>query len=200
MSKKVTSFSLEGRFLGFEFEAYKPKRLLIATAEGECTLKMAKSLRYSFGLRLIPGDWLQIVGEKKIDLKTGAIKLKAEQVIPATISQEQTSIPVAAKPDKSKASILVCQKSDCMKRGGKQLCQAMQAALSDRGLTDEVNIKGTGCLKHCKAGPNIVMMPDKTRYSKVEANQIPALIDKHFTQDKPKPAVAAEPCVSADRY
>lgn len=190
MSKKVTSFSLEGRFLGFEFEEYKPKRLLIATAEGECTLKMAKSLRYSFGLRLIPGDWLQIVGEKKIDIKTGEIKLKAEQVIPTTVSQEQTSTPVAAKPDKSKASILVCQKSDCMKRGGKQLCQAMQEALSDRGLTDEVNIKGTGCLKHCKAGPNIVMMPDKTRYSKVDANQISDLIDKHFTQDKPKPAVA----------
>lgn len=184
MSKKV-SFSLEGRFLGFEFEEYKPKRLIIATSEGECTLKIAKSLRYNFGLRLIPGDWLQILGEKKIDCKTGEFKLKAEQVIPATIKQEQTSIPVAAaKPNKSKASILVCQKSDCMKRGGKQLCQAMQAALSDRGLTDEVSIKGTGCLKHCKAGPNIVMMPDKTRYSKVDANQIPELIDKHFTPEE----------------
>lgn len=183
MSKKVISFSLEGRFLGFEFEEYKPKRLLVATAEGECTLKMAKSLRYSFSLRLIPGDWLQIVGEKKIDSKTGEVKFKAEQVIPTTVSQEQISIPVAAKSVNSKASILVCQKSDCMKRGGKQLCQAMQAALSDRGLTDEVNIKGTGCLKHCKAGPNIVMMPDKTRYSKVDANQIPELIDKHFTQE-----------------
>lgn len=184
MSKQVINFSLEGRFLGFEFDEYKPKRLLIATSEGECTLKIAKSLRYSFGLRLVPGDWLQILGEKKIDRKTGEVKLKAEQIIPATISQEQTSIPVAAKPPKSKTSILVCQKSDCMKRGGKQLCQAMQAALSDRGLTDEVSIKGTGCLKHCKAGPNIVMMPDKTRYSKVDANQIPALIDKHFTPEE----------------
>ncbi|OBQ32475.1 MAG: (Fe-S)-binding protein, partial [Anabaena sp. CRKS33] len=42
-----------------------------------------------------------------------------------------------------------------------------------------VAIKGTGCMKNCKAGPNLVM-PDKTRYSKVKAEQVPALINKHF--------------------
>ena len=58
----------------------------------------------------------------------------------------------------------------------------MQAALEIRGLSEQVSIKGTGCLKDCKAGPNIVMMPDKKRYTRVEATQIPALIDKHFNK------------------
>lgn len=71
-----------------------------------------------------------------------------------------------------------------MKRGGKEACQAMQTALKIRGLAEQVSIKGTGCLKDCKAGPNIVMMPDKKRYTKVQASQIPALIDKHFAKDK----------------
>ena len=62
---------------------------------------------------------------------------------------------------------MVCQKSDCMKRGGKAVCQALEAALSDRGLEDQVTIKGTGCMKNCKAGPNLVM-PDKTRYSRIQ--------------------------------
>lgn len=181
MSKKVASFSIEGRFLGFEEENSKPKKLIVATSQGECTIKLAKSLRYNFQLRLIPGDWLQISGEKQFDSKTCKLKLKADQIIPSTVNQE-TILP--APVDKGKASILVCQKSSCMKRGGKEACQAMQTALKIRGLSEQVTIKGTGCLKDCKAGPNIVMMPDKKRYTKVQAAQVPALIDKHFAQEQ----------------
>lgn len=179
MSKKVANFSIEGRFLSFEEENGKPKKLIVATSQGDCTIKLAKSLRYNFQLRLIPGDWLQISGEKQFDSKTCKLKLKADQIIPSTVSQE---VILPAPIDKGKASILVCQKSSCMKRGGKEACQAMQTALQIRGLSEQVSIKGTGCLKDCKAGPNIVMMPDKKRYTKVEATQIPALIDKHFAQ------------------
>lgn len=179
-SKQVSEFSLEGRFLGFEFEdGYKLKYLRMGTSEGESCIKLCKELRASFALQLIPGDWIQVVGEKKLDLKTGKLKLKAERVIPAATSPTEI-VPVKATPVKSKSSILVCQKSDCMKRGGKAVCQALETALSDRGLEDQVAIKGTGCLKQCKSGPNVVVMPDKTRYSRIQSEQIPALIDKHF--------------------
>ena len=181
-SKQVSEFSLEGRFLGFEFEdGYKLKYLRLGTSEGECCIKLCKNLRADFALRLIPGDWLQVVGEQKLDLKTGKLKLKAEQVIPAAPTLIET-VQVLATPVKSKVSILVCQKSDCMKRGGKALCHTLQVALSDRGLEDEVTIKGTGCMKNCKAGPNLVM-PDKTRYSRIQSAQIPALVDKHLVAE-----------------
>lgn len=94
--------------------------------------------------------------------------------------QEPPAMETAkTKPAKNKETILVCQKSDCMKRGGKAVCQALEAALSNRGLEDQVTIKGTGCMKKCKAGPNIVM-PDKTRYSRIPSTQVPAIMDKHF--------------------
>lgn len=180
-TKHVSAFSLEGRFLGFEFEdGHKLKYLRLATSEGELTIKLAKHLRVSFELRLIPGDWLEVVGEKKLDSKTGELKLKAERVIPATASQDQISVKALAKPAKTKTSILVCQKSDCMKRGGRAVCQALEAALCDRGIEGQVTIKATGCLKQCKSGPNLIVMPDKTHYSRIQAAQIPALIDKHF--------------------
>ncbi|MCV3212277.1 (2Fe-2S) ferredoxin domain-containing protein [Plectonema radiosum NIES-515] len=83
------------------------------------------------------------------------------------------------KGKSGKATILVCQKSDCMKRGGTGVCRALESALSDRSLSNEVTIKGTGCMKNCKAGPNLVM-PDKTRYSRIQEKQVPALLDKHF--------------------
>lgn len=190
-SKDVSAFTLEGRFLGFKFEdGSKLKYLRLATSNGEFCIKLCKELRSTFELRLLPGDWLQILGEKKLDRKTGKVKLKAEQVTPATASNEQINVSVKDKRAKTTASILVCQKSSCMKRGGTAVCHALETALSDRGL-DQVAIKGTGCLKQCKAGPNLVM-PDKTRYCRIQAAEIPAMIDKHFTaqnlDDKTHPA------------
>ncbi|XZO01932.1 MAG: (2Fe-2S) ferredoxin domain-containing protein [Microcoleus sp.] len=60
---------------------------------------------------------------------------------------------------------LVCQKSDCQKRGSGAVCKALENALNCSGLAGEVIVQKTGCLKQCKAGPNIVVMPDKTRYT-----------------------------------
>jgi NADH:ubiquinone oxidoreductase subunit E len=125
------------------------------------------------------GTWLQIVGTKKYSSKTGEFRLKAERVMTA-----REKITPAKK-----ATILMCQKSDCMKRGGKQLCQALIQQLSDRALDESVNIKATGCMKNCKGAPNIIM-PDKTRYSGVKAVQVSALLDKHFGKVILKPAVS----------
>lgn len=180
--KEVSAFSLEGKFLNFELEdGYKRKYLQIGTADGEYRIKLPKYLRSSFELDLKPGDVLQIFGERKFDYKKDSLKLKAERVI--VIDRQPLAIapatPVKQRP-KAKASILVCQKSDCVKRGANGVCKALQASLSDRGLENEVEIKATGCLKQCKAGPNIVVMPDKTRYTRVQTQQVTELIDKHF--------------------
>lgn len=187
--KEITEFCLEGRFVDFVIkDGYKLKGLLIETSEGERYVKLAKHLRAAFDLRLAPGTLLQVVGEKKYDTKTGEVKLKAQQVMAARrqveIREDAFSIPTeksqqkSTKPAKRK-NILVCQKSSCMKRGGKKLCQALAASISERGLEDQVSIKGTGCMKQCKAGPNLIM-PDKTRYSKIQAEQVSTLMDKHF--------------------
>ncbi|MBN3961288.1 (2Fe-2S) ferredoxin domain-containing protein [Nostoc sp. NMS8] len=188
---QISEFCLEGRFINFVIkDGYKLKGLLLSTHEGECYVKLAKHLRAAFDLRLPAGTWLQVVGYKEYDIKKDKVTLKAERVMAAnsematvqTIAapQEPPSIDnVKVKPAKTKATILVCQKSDCMKRGGNGVCQALEAALSDRGLEDQVTIKGTGCMKNCKAGPNLVM-PDKTRHSRIQASQIPALMNQHF--------------------
>lgn len=184
-NNQVSEFCLEGRFIDFAIkDGYKLKGLLLATAEGECYIKLAKYLRAAFDLQLPKGTWLQVVGEKTLDLKTGEVKLIASRVMAAgDIGRGGESVGVSSlgesKGKSVKATILVCQKSDCMKRGGTGVCRALEAALSDRSLSNEVTIKGTGCMKNCKAGPNLVM-PDKTRYSRIQADQIPALIDKHF--------------------
>lgn len=188
---EISEFCLEGRLIDFVIkDGYKLKGLLLGTAEGECYVKLAKHLRAAFDLRLARGTWLQVVGYKKHDIKKDKVILKADRVMAARseIGSMVTLTPVQEPPavkttqekaGKNKHTILVCQKSDCMKRGGKAVCQALEAALSNRGLEDKVTIKGTGCMKKCKAGPNIVM-PDKTRYSRIPSTQVPVIMDKHF--------------------
>lgn len=197
-STEKSEFCLEGRFIDFVIkDGYKLKGLLLATSDGECYVKLAKHLRAAFDLRLPPGTWLQVIGYKKHDIKKDTVTLKAERVMAAryetgtvpTMNPGQELPTINTTKDKSdksaknKTTILVCQKSDCMKRGGKAVCQALEAALSNRGLEDQVTIKGTGCMKNCKAGPNLVM-PGKTRYTRVSAAQVPALMDKHFADKR----------------
>lgn len=191
----VSKFRLEGWLLGFVFEDdYKLKRLRLATSEGECQVKLSKEVRYSLDPAVKPGTWIEVLGEKKLKFKSGEVKLKAYFVKPAVPPSHSQEVPKRVEaihqlpeptksplPAKTKATILVCQKSDCCKLGAKQVCQALEASLSDRGLEDQVTIKGTGCMKRCKAGPNIVM-PDKTRYTRINASEVPELIDKHFPE------------------
>jgi NADH:ubiquinone oxidoreductase subunit E len=181
-NSQVTEFCFEGRFLDFVIkDGYKLKGLVLWTSEGECYIKLAKHLRSAFDLRLPKGTWLQVVGTKQYNAKKDQVTLVAERVMAAsadmgTVVEQNLA---KTKPDKVQ-TILVCQKSDCMKRGGKALCQALESELTNHGLENSVAIKGTGCMKNCKAGPNLVM-PDKTRYSKVKAEQVADLIDKHFS-------------------
>lgn len=191
--KQVSPFSLEGRFLGFDLEdGYKLKRLRLATAEGEVWIKLTKEARASVGGIILPGDWVQVWGEKVIKDDTEE-RLKAYRLSVISPRQATTVLPaVATMPDRqkpaAKATILVCQKSDCIKRGGKGVCKALEAALDDRNL-GQVTVKGTGCMKHCKSGPTIVFMPDKTRYTHVTPAEIPALIDKHFPASAQMPEI-----------
>lgn len=187
-SAKVSAFSLEGRFIGFvgELET-KPKRLRLATAEGERYIKLSKELRSSLYQALTPGVWLKISGEQKYKYQTGELKLKATQVtLKASSSQEKVSQPPIVAT-KTKACVMVCQKSDCCKRGATQVLGALTESIRTQGLEGQVAIKATGCMKQCKAGPCVVFLPDKSRYTKVTPKEVLGLVEKHFAaQIKPE--------------
>ncbi len=192
-----SDFRLEGRLAGFVVEdGYKIKQMKLATAEGEVILKMAKEARASLYRQLLMlGDWVEVMGEKKLDKDGEESKLKVYQIVSKTpaftapAACQQNVSPTQEKPAKAQACILVCQKSDCCKLGARQVTQALEEGLRDRGLQDQVKVKGTGCMKQCKAGPNIVM-PDKTRYRRIDARDVPELLDKHFEEEViPKEAV-----------
>ena len=91
---QVSEFSIEGRFLGFVIEdGYKLKRLRLGTAEGEQSIKLSKELRARLRWDLTPGDWFQVLGESKLDLKTGEVKLKADRIARIVPKQPEAAPP-----------------------------------------------------------------------------------------------------------
>jgi NADH:ubiquinone oxidoreductase subunit E len=181
-SRDKSEFRLEGRFLGYVFkDGYKIKSLKLATADATFSIKVTKESRKRLERSLLPGDWIQVVGTQKLDPETNGVKMKALSIHLSMATAEMTAERQPAQAQPKKMSVLYCQKSSCMKRGGKAACQALSQALDDRGLSEQVAVKGTGCMKACSKGPNFVF-PGKARYTKVDAKDIPALVDEHFPQ------------------
>ena len=209
--KFVSQFCLEGDILELQFkDGYKLKSLkMVIGAKEEIWIKVSQKLRGYLGNVLKPGLRVRVMGVKKINWTKGKIKWKADRLIQVvTFSSVNNNESVSDSPlinvgrklgfteekgdsvsqvpvsgSQGKAKILVCQKSDCQKRGGKAVCQALQAMIESRGLQEQVTIKETGCLKLCKAAPNLIIMPDKVRYSRVDINQVSDLLDRHFVSE-----------------
>lgn len=192
---RVSDFSYEGKFLGFTaLDGYKLKYLRLSAPDRDYMIKIPKEQRLELYRSLQPGDLIQCAGEQKLNLATGECKLKAY-----TISKLAAESPLQSEiihlhgnvrdlngsyshKQQTKSSIkplvnvLVCQKSDCAKRGSGQVCSALMNALEQQDLADYVKVKGTGCMKHCKSGPHVVVMPDKSRYSHVKVGQIQEIV------------------------
>jgi (2Fe-2S) ferredoxin len=164
-------FTMEGQFIGFVADGPKLKYLKLLSAEQEYWFKLPKEQRTSKAWDLQPQEWIRVFGERKQDRKTGTLKLKAHAV-------HRTSA-MAAVP-RPQAKILVCGKSDCWKRGGREVCHALQETLQQQGLEQQVTIVKTGCMDRCKAGPNVVIMPVKTRHTRVQPSEVAALVKECF--------------------
>ena len=184
MSKSlVADFSFTGKLVQIVLKkGDRVKYLKLATEEREYWIKVAKNIREDIARIVSPEAELIVSGIKKQKFKTGKVKYEAdyiELVAKNNHNYGQIIAPHLSSPEnqrKAKAKVLVCQKSSCWKKGGKEVCQVLENLCRDR----QIQVKTTGCLKQCKKGPNVIILPDKSRYSQVRPQQIPTLVEKHF--------------------
>lgn len=184
----VTPFCFCGKLTKIAHQKKKIKQIKIVTEQGKYWIKIPKKLREKIA-SLNYGCQLEITGTSKPSSKTGKIKYKAQTivVIPQAIDKAAKAkaktaplLPVVESQLKSQAKVLICQKSNCWKKGGQKVCQELESILGDRGLIGQLQIKRTGCLKQCKKAPALVMMPDKARYNRVKPKQVAKLVEKHL--------------------
>jgi hypothetical protein len=169
-------FAITGKLLGLtSTNGHTVKYLELATSAGVYWIKLSKRLQCQVKVnQLQEQDWIHLMGVSKINPRTGQLKLKAYILTPITSgqSQQQLLFPTASPKEKTEGKILVCQKSSCCQRGAQAICAALKTELGDRGLTHQVEI---------------VIMPGKSRYTKVKVNQVAQLIDQHFSSPSAPP-------------
>lgn len=190
-SSILAPFHFSGKLTKISYNKKKIKYIKLVAEQGKYWIKVPKKLREKV-LSLSKGCQLEIAGQSKQHPKTGKTKYKAQSIALIPHDAQQTVepktktvslLPVFDSKLKSKAKVLICQKSNCWKKGGKKVCEELESILGDRGLIGEIPIKKTGCLKQCKKAPALVMMPDKARYNRVKTKQVAQLVEKHLIAD-----------------
>ncbi|MBE9007374.1 (2Fe-2S) ferredoxin domain-containing protein [Fortiea sp. LEGE XX443] len=172
---RLSELNLEGQFLGFTgMKSGKAKYLQLAISSGKLHIKLKKELRHSLGCSLVTGEQIRVCGISKLNTHTGKIKIKAHQITPLDTCQHQE---LTLQPQ---AKIMVCQKSGCIKRGGKGLLSELEKTLCDRGLLDKVKIEHTDCQKRCSSAPNCVLQLGKKKYKKLHPEAIASLVENHL--------------------
>ncbi len=161
-------FELTGKFSGFlSLEGYELKYLQLNSTEGEYVIKIPKELRLPLYKTLRPGDLITCQGESKHNQLNGQSKWKAYSIDKIT-----------EKNHKQSPKIVICQGSACLKRGSQRLSEVLQAQLEQENLDQQVEITTTGCLKNCKQGVNLIVMPEKAKYCQVQTQQLATIISR----------------------
>jgi len=75
-------------------------------------------------------------------------------------------------------SITVCSGTGCQALGADRVLEAFRDELEKRNLSDEVNLKPTGCHGFCERGPIVVVEPGGVLYPGVEARQVPEIVSR----------------------
>ncbi|RPJ07082.1 MAG: hypothetical protein EHM28_08415, partial [Spirochaetaceae bacterium] len=82
-------------------------------------------------------------------------------------------------------NIILCSGTNCHKKKGNALYQAVIEELEKHRLTDRVEVILSGCLGMCKKGPVMVINPGYTIYGDLEPEDAAAIISHHIVEDKP---------------
>lgn len=179
-------FNVEGIFLGLLGEPpEKVTAIAVEVDQEEMAIALPKKLQCAVkdAVRrhtLQLGDRVRCIGRSQLNFSAGVIQLKAYCLFTDT---RQTQQAIEPQPVRKKDKIMVCHKSGCKKRGGRQLVATLERTLREQHLEDRVDIQYTGCQKRCSKAPGLVIMPGKHRYDGLSPKDVPALIKKHFLQD-----------------
>jgi (2Fe-2S) ferredoxin len=91
--------------------------------------------------------------------------------------------------------IYLCCGPNCAARGADATRRALDTALWDADLLDQVELLASGCQDHCAHGPNLLIHPGTCRYVDVTPERAAALVARHLRDGEPVPAWQATPAM-----
>ncbi len=75
-----------------------------------------------------------------------------------------------------KHCLKVCVAAGCISAGSDRVIAALKRAIEERGLQDDCEVKGVGCLGLCTAGPLMVVESEGVMYQGVTEQDAPAIV------------------------
>src|SRR5512146_148007 len=73
-------------------------------------------------------------------------------------------------------TIRCCMAAGCMSSGSQTVKENLEKAVKDAGLTDQVEVRGVGCMRLCCKGPLVQVDPAAKLYQEVEPNQANSIV------------------------
>ncbi|TSK05979.1 MAG: NADH-quinone oxidoreductase subunit NuoF [Geobacter sp.] len=101
---------------------------------------------------------------------------------PAELEEFRRSI--LSKRSDDRPCITLCSGSACHATGSEKVAAAIVAELENHGLTDQVEIRRTGCHGFCEQGPIVVIYPEGICYLKVKPEDVCEIISHTFKEKK----------------
>ncbi|HEY3901822.1 MAG TPA: (2Fe-2S) ferredoxin domain-containing protein [Chthoniobacter sp.] len=140
----TSTFEVRGEYCGFIRTLLGKKRMVLKTAGEETFFKVPRDLRRYLRSVLAPGSEITVTGYEILDDRQHLKRIASDVRLTAT----GQSLACAQCP------IHVCVKKNCWRSGGRELWQALEAAVARRGVGESVQLKAVHCLDHCKKAPN----------------------------------------------
>ena len=115
--------------------------------------------------------------------------------------KEQTSEVVKTRilsENSGKRDVLVCGGTGCTSSGSAKIIEKLHEEIERNGLTNKVNVIRTGCFGLCALGPIMIVYPEGTFYSRVDAEKIPEIVESHLKNGEPVKKYLYEETVDGD--
>ena len=97
---------------------------------------------------------------------------------------EQIAAAYQAATDKYAGQILVCSGAGCVSSHSGEVKQAVVEELERLGKQDDVLVRETGCMGTCAAGPVMLILPERTFYTKLTPETAKLVVKNHIGKGK----------------
>ncbi len=111
--------------------------------------------------------------------KLNEIKKAHEQIVAVRklVAEEGEKL---AKETGYRKQVLVCGGTGCTSSGSKKVLAALDKALKDNGLEDEILVVRTGCFGLCSLGPIMIVYPEGSFYSQATPEGVERIVKEHL--------------------
>jgi hypothetical protein len=169
---------LKGRYAApYRSRKGKLKGLQLQIGENTYSVKLPKYLRPMLVRELRPDTFVMVWAYREGDVWQGVnilplsteeaedLQRQWQQNLPQSLTVSPGAIVDSAPVAQAKSSgpqkqcIQVCRKGKCFKQGGKHIWSILQSEVETNPELQHISIEATGCMKACKRGPNLKVLP-----------------------------------------